>query len=214
MAALIDILKAIGLKLCEIFMLYAKETQEAEISYDPSHQFWIIFWILFFFGSACWATSIASMRRHPPFVHFLLGLVLPWAYPLFILFKMDIYGEKERRQAEQEKLAQQQAEAEERKRIQEELNARKALSGNAEEELQQTDTRWNQQYFSKIARDSEGRNAGPWKAVVSGNEIVVLEILEAEEDLVYVVFRGYNDEPSKMRIPYSKIESWEKTLLL
>ena len=214
MAALIDILQAVFMKLREIFLLYAKETQDAELTYDPNTQFWIIFWILFFFGSACWATSIASMRRHPPFVHFLLGLVLPWAYPLFILFKMDIYGEKERRQAEQEKLAQQQAEAEERKRIQEELNARKALSGNAEEELQQTDTRWNQQYFSKIARDSEGRNAGPWKAVVSGNEIVVLEILEAEEDLVYVVFRGYNDEPSKMRIPYSKIESWEKTLLL
>lgn len=214
MAALIDILQAIFMKLREIFLLYAKETQDAELTYDPNVQFWIIFWILFFFGSACWATSIASMRRHPPFIHFLLGLVLPWAYPIFILFKMDIYGEKERRQAEQEKLAQQQAEAEERQRIQEELNARKALAGNEEDNIQKTDARWNQQYFSKIARDSEGRNAGPWKAVVSGNEIVVLEILEAEEDLVYVVFKGYNDEPSKMRIPYTKIESWEKTFLI
>ena len=63
MAALIDLLTALGLKLRDIFMLYAKETQEAELSYDPNLQFWIIFWILFFFGSACWATSIASMRR-------------------------------------------------------------------------------------------------------------------------------------------------------
>lgn len=214
MAALIDILQAIFMKLRELFLLYAKETQEADLSYDPIQQFWIIFWILFFFGSACWATSIASMRRHPPFIHFLLGLVLPWAYPLFILFKMDIQGEKERRKAEQEKLAQEQAEAEEKQRIQEELNTRKALAGNAEEEGLKTDVRWNQQYFAKISRDSEGRNAGPWKAVVSGTEIIVTEILEAEEDLVYVVFKGYNDEPSKMRIPYTKIESWEKTLLM
>ena len=213
MAALIDILKAIGLKLCEIFMLYAKETQEADLSYDPNTQFWIIFWILFVFGSACWATSIAAMRRHPPFIHFILGLVIPWAYPLYILFKMDIHGEKERRQAEQEKIAQQQEEEAEKQRIQEELNARKALSGN-EEETTKTDTRWNKQYFSSIGRDAEGRNAGPWKATVSGTEIIILEILEAEDDLVYVVFKGYNDEPSKMRIPYSKIESWEKTLRL
>ena len=126
MAALIDLLTALGLKLRDIFMLYAKETQEAELSYDPNLQFWIIFWILFFFGSACWATSIASMRRHPPILHFLLGLVIPWAYPIYILFTMDIYGEKERREAEQEMIAQKEAEEEEKRRIQEELNARKA----------------------------------------------------------------------------------------
>ena len=112
MAALIDLLTALGLKLRDIFLLYAKETQEAELSYDPNLQFWIIFWILFFFGSACWATSIASMRRHPPIIHFLLGLVLPWAYPIYILFTMDIYGEKERRQAEQDMIAQKEAEEE------------------------------------------------------------------------------------------------------
>jgi hypothetical protein len=213
MAAFIDILKAIGLKLCEIFMLYAKETQEAEISYDPSLQFWIIFWILFFFGSAFWATSIASMRRHPPLIHFLLGFVLPWAYPIYILFAMDIHGEKERREAEQEMIAQKEAEEEEKRRIQEELNARKAVV-ESEAGIQSTNSRWSSQYFNSIARDAEGRNAGPWKAVVSGTEIIVLEIIEAEEDLVYVVFKGYNDEPSKMRIPYAKIESWEKTVLL
>ena len=213
MAALIDLLKALGLKLCEIFMLYAKETQEAELTYDPNLQFWIIVWILFFFGSACWATSIAAMRRHPPLIHFILGLVIPWAYPLFILFKMDIYGEKERRQAEQEMIAQKQAEEEEKQRIQEELNARKAAV-DAETEVQaNTNPNWTPQYFNSIARDSEGRNAGPWKAVVSGTEIIVLEIIEAENDLVYVVFKGYNDQPSKMRIPYTKIESWEKTTL-
>ena len=213
MAALIDLLTALGLKLRDIFMLYAKETQEAELSYDPNLQFWIIFWILFFFGSACWATSIASMRRHPPILHFLLGLVIPWVYPIYILFTMDIYGEKERREAEQEMIAQKEAEEEEKRRIQEELNARKAAV-ETEAGLKPTDSRWTPQYFNSIARDSEGRNAGPWKAIVSGTEILVLEIIEAEDDLVYVVFKGYNDEPSKMRIPYSKIESWEKTVLI
>lgn len=213
MAAFIDLLTALGLKLRDIFMLFAKETQEAELSYDFNTQFWIIFWILFFFGSACWATSIASMRRHPPIIHFLLGLVLPWAYPLYILFTMDIYGEKERREAEQEMIAQKQAEEEERQRIQEELNARKAAI-NMEAGIQTNGQRWTQQYFNSISRDSEGRNAGPWKATVSGTEVIVLEIIEAEEELVYVVFKGYNDQPSKMRIPYAKIESWEKTVLL
>lgn len=212
MAALIDLLTALGMKLRDLFLLYAKETQEAELTYDSNLQFWIIFWILFFFGSACWATSIASMRRHPPIIHFLLGLVLPWAYPLYILFTMDIYGEKERREAEQEQIAQKEAEEEERQRIQEELNARKAIADT--EGVQATDKRWTQQYFNSIARDSEGRNAGPWKATVSGTDIIVLEIIEAEEDLVYVVFKSYNDQPSKMRIPYAKIESWEKTALL
>ena len=102
MAALIELLTALGLKLRDIFMLYAKETPEAELSYDPNLQFWIIFWILFFFGSACWATSIASMRRHPPILHFLLGLVIPWAYPIYILFTMHIYRVYERREADQD----------------------------------------------------------------------------------------------------------------
>ena len=93
-------------------------------------------------------------------------------------------------------------------------SANDRLKVETEAGLTPTDSRWTPQYFNSIARDSEGRNAGPWKAMISGTEVIVLEIIEAEENLVYVVFKGYNDEPSKMRIPYSKVESWEKTVLL
>ncbi len=208
MAAFIDILKHIGAKILELTKHFAGVTADAQLEFDLGTWLTIILVILFLLGSACWAASIAASRRHPIWMHFVLGFVVPWIYPIIILFKMDIYGEAERKRAEQEAL-QKKAEAEaEKQRIQEQLGKQVALE---EDESGIEGKQWNQKYFDKIGRDEEGRNAGPWKAVISGNEIIVLEILETEPELVYVVFKDFKGAPKKMRIPYAKIESWNKT---
>lgn len=208
MAAFIDILKHIGAKILELTKLFAGVTADAQLEFDMGSWLTIVLVILCLLGSACWAASIAASRRHPLWLHFAIGFVVPWIYPIFILFKMDIHGEAERRRAEQEAL-QKKAEAEaEKQRIQEQLGKERELQ-NAESGIE--GKQWNQKYFEKIGRDDEGRNAGPWKAVISGNEIIVLEILETEPELVYVVFKDSKGTPKKMRIPYARIESWNKT---
>ena len=150
-------------------------------------------------ASACWATSIASARRHNAFVSFLLGLLIPWIYPLVILFTMNIPGKWD--------LAKQKREKE-----QAEVNA---LVEEAEKNDLQPDENGvipyepTPAYFNKIARKPNGEPAGPWKVSFNGNLITVTSIIEAFPEAVSVEFRQSKGDIMKMRIPYSRIESWE-----
>ena len=63
-------------------------------------------------------------------------------------------------------------------------------------------------YFSKIARDDEGKPAGPWECVLAGNRITVLQILDVLPNCISVEFRDARPEARKMRILYEKIETF------
>ena len=191
--------------ICKVVLGYVDESSKATaIEYDPAVTFTIAAVMLVLFGSACWAASIAKCRRYNPIPHFLLGLIIPWVYPLIILFALDIKGVKEMRaKAEAERLAKEAEEAERQKNIA--LN----MGAEAQEQPEEEDS-WNQAYFEKIARASDGSSAGPWLATYGGNTIRVLSIIEALPEVVNVEFEGEKGKPMKIRIPYAKIEAWEK----
>jgi hypothetical protein len=180
-----------------------KATHEAEFDYDLGAAFFLAVLILFFVGSACWAASIASSRRYNPIPHFLLGLVFAWIYPAVILFALDIKGHKQMlRAAEQEKQEKQAAEAERLKNI--------ALNTDAPQEQEIVDDRgFNQTRFAALARNSSGMDNGPWNVVFSGNEMRVMKILEVLPEVISVEVQGEDGKTFTMRIPYSKMESWE-----
>ncbi len=153
-------------------------------------------------GSGCWAASIAISRRHNGKLHFLLGALIPLLYPFIIMFAMGLKGEGERRKLlEEEQKAKDLAAAEKQKVLE-------IQKGGVKAEVIET-SEFNVEFFKKIARDAEGDKAGPWKVVFAGNEIKVLEILEAHPDLVLVEMLGREDTKEKIRIPYNRIDSWQ-----
>lgn len=157
-------------------------------------------------GSGCWAASIALSRRHAGWLHFLLGFFLPVLYPVVILFAMDLQGGSQRRK---------QLEAERRQKEQQEIERQKMLElqGVKPSEPEQSGVAeqvWNQRYFERLAITDSGVPAGPWNVVVSGNAFVVLQILDAQESVVLVETGGREGGTQKLRIPYSKIESWQE----
>lgn len=192
--------------ICKVVLGYVNESSKAtDVEYDLGAAFLIAIGILVLLGSACWAASIAKCRRYNPIPHFILGIVLPWIYPLVILFALDIKGVKEMRaKAEQERQAMEAAEAERQKNIS--LN----MGVKAPEEEVEEETGWNQAFFEKIARAEDGSSAGPWLATYGGNTIRVLSIIEALPEVVNVEFEGEKGAPMKIRIPYAKIENWER----
>ena len=188
--------------LCNETVDYAKATERADFECDFGVAFFLAVLVLFFLGSACWAASIAACRRHNAVVHFIIGLLLPWIYPLVILFAMDIKGTRAmRRKIEQQRVEAEAAEAERQKNI--ELNSGKS-------ELKEDDgALWTQKKMDGMARRPDGTPAGPWNVTYAGRFVKVLHIVEALPEVVSVEFEDDNGSTLKMRIPYAKIESWE-----
>ena len=184
----------------DFFYIVSEDGKVVEPRFDPELLALDCGIVIVLLASACWAASIAAARRHNAFVSFLLGLLLPWIYPLVILFAMNIPGKwdiaKQKREKEQA-----------------EVNA---LVEEAEKNDLQPDENGvipyepTPAYFNKIARKADGTPAGPWKVSFNGNLIIVTAIIEVLPEALSVEFHQPNkNDILKMRIPFSKIESWE-----
>ena len=68
---------------------------------------------------------------------------------------------------------------------------------------------WGPEYFNAIARKENGDYAGPWDVAYKGRFVHVLRILEVLPEVVSVEISAAHGETSKIRIPYTTLESWE-----
>ena len=190
-------------KIVDITMWFAKETEKAELDADPGVAMVLALGLTFLLGSACWAASIAQARRHSIWLHFTLGLLLPWVYPLVILFAMDIKGEKEMlAKLEADKRAQEEREAERQRNI-------AMLKPQEEEPKPDASGGWKRSYFEQIARDRDGKPSGPWDVKFNGVVLRIVRIVEAQDQLVVVEQLDDRGQTSRLRIPYAKIEAWQ-----
>lgn len=188
--------------LCKTTVKFYKATGKADFDCDFQVTVFLAFVVLFLLGSACWSASIAASRRHNAVIHFILGLIFPWVYPIIILFAMDIKGAKQLREAlEKQKKEAEEAEAERQKNIQ--------LNMGKEATEEEPESEWCQSRFEKMARNPDGSLAGPWDVTYSGRHVHVLHIVEAFPEVVSVEFDDGSGNTLKMRIPYAKIETWE-----
>jgi heme exporter protein D len=189
-------------KIVDITLWFAKETEKAELDADPLLALVLALGLTFLLGSACWAASIAQARRHSVWLHFVLGLLLPWLYPLVILFAMGIKGEREMlAKREAEKRAREEREAERQRNIA--LNA--PVEAGDEDDGGQA---WKRSYFERIARDRDGKPAGPWDVQFNGAVLRIARIIEVQDELVLVEQVDARGQASRMRLPYAKIEAW------
>jgi len=194
-------LQDVGYWCKDTAVILSRRFEKAEIEADPLVLLVLALVVVFFLGSAFWAASIATCRRYNPVVPFLFGLLLPWVFPVVILFALDIKGERARRRKE----AQQQKEREEalvRKAEAERRAAEEALANDIH-------AKWTQSYFEQLARKADGRSAGPFTVDFAGQTMRVERILEAQSALVLVEFKDDHGVTQRVRIPYAKIDRWE-----
>jgi len=179
-------------------------TAKADFAADGTTTLLIVLISLALLGSAFWAASIASARRYNPFLHFFLGLLLPWIWPLFMLFCFDLKGEKARRAA---MAAESQAKAEAEAQRQKDLSATLGVDAPAKSET--AEEGFTPKYFESIARREDGKKAGPWEAGFNGITLHVLTIEEVLPQVVKVNFMDEKAHVSQMRLPYARIEYWQ-----
>ena len=207
MVFLKDILLSIWQALLALVEFFSQRTRAAGIEVDLLVIALMLAVLTLWLGSACWASSIASSRRHSPLVSFLLGLALPYGYPVFIMFAMDIAGAKQREQKQQATKAKEEEAQDERRRVAE-LVGRELLeepAAAAEEQRRVFDAA----YFGSIARDEQGNPTGPWRVVFGEQEVKVLQILEPLPDVVSVEIETRDGGRAKFRIPYARISVCE-----
>jgi len=201
---------AILLKIAEFIFSISQAGLEKlgaeKVEFDPLYGVVMLSVFGIMFGSGCWAASIALSRRHAGWLHFPLGFFLPGVYPIVILFAMNLKGEGRRRKhlAESSQLKEQQIIERQKMLELQGVVLAPETEAHGEEKV------WNQHYFERIARNDTGELAGPWNVVVAGNSFVVLQIIDAQEAIVLVETDGREGGTQKLRIPYSKIESWEE----
>lgn len=210
MVVLRDIIFAFFSTIGSMASHFIEKTQEAGVEPDMLVVIIIVFVLSVWFGFACWAGSIAGMRRHSALVHFLIGLVIPIVYPFFILFALDVKGAKQRAReatalaAEAEAQAAAKAAAREREA---------ALAPSGEDELRPGETAeaggpaLDQAYFKSISLDDEGNVTGPWSIKFGETEMIAQRIVEALEETVVIEIIGEGDKLQRFRVPYAKISS-------
>ncbi len=176
-----------------------------QVEFNPAYGSLMLLVFTVMLGSGCWAASIALSRRHSGWLHFLLGFFLPVLYPVVILFAMNLKGESKRRKH----LAAKNRQKEEQEIERQKMFELQGIGPSEPEQAEVEEKVWNQRYFERLAITDTGTPAGPWNVVVAGHAFVVLQILEAQESVVLVETGGREGGTQKLRIPYSKIESWQ-----
>jgi len=182
---------------------FIDRTVEAGIKPDIGVVLLIMAVLTVWLGMACWASSIASGRRHSPKFHFAIGLVIPLVYPLITIFAMDVKGARTR---------QKQLEAEEADRLDEErlreLAAGTGGDAAAEGRDQEEDTVFDMAFFKRIAHDEDGQSTGPWLIRYANNEVIAPNIVDTLDHAVVIeIHQEGTDQLQRIRIPYATIIS-------
>jgi hypothetical protein len=204
-----DILMLIWQALLSLIQFFSERTAAAGIDVDWPLTVVILVLVTLWLFSACWASSIASSRRHSPVLSFVLGGVAPYVYPLVILFMMDIKGAHERRKKQEEAKAKEAAAVDERLRVADLLGRETPADGSEAGAEEAPELVFDAAYFERIARDEQGNPAGPWRVVFGGSEVKVARILEPLADVVSVEIETREGGRAKFRIPYARITECE-----
>ena len=185
----------------------ADETAEAGISFSPWMLIGLVALLTVCMGSGFWAASIAGSRKHRMALHTILGFFLPLAYPIAILFTLDVHGAKERELAKQRKEEEEKAAEEDRKRMD------KVMGRLPEEEEDKPpepeEEPLDAAYFKKISRNATGQLTGPWLIHYNGQSVCALHIVDCLDQVVVVEIETPSGERQRIRIRYALIEGCE-----
>ena len=161
-------------------------------------------------------------------LHFLLGVLIPYVYPVILAFRLKVAQEAEEAADAIDPLSDLSNSMTERyNEIKEEHEEKTAIrrkkfqlpekeevkaeeKPEIEEEIEAEESLFTKRYFEDIAVDSFGAKIGPFKLVMdNGSEFKVCQIKNIKDDIASfeVEVKG---ELKNIRIKYIKIERFEK----
>ena len=154
--------------------------------------------------SAAWAGNIAENKGRAPHLHFFLGILLPFIYPLIICFTVRALEgsptmiKRQQKQKKEEAVALRAAQIE---------AAEKAAAEQIERE-EADPTLWSKERMERIAYNADGSAAGPFLCTLAdGRQIRILAVRDIQAEVA--VFELAGDAPDTagpvMRFPYSRI---------
>lgn len=137
--------------------------------------------IIIVLASAFWSAQLAEMDRKKRFTHFLVGLFIPWIYPL-IIYKTITTSSKS---ADDTNIVEQKEEV--------------------------TENEKTAKLFARIAIDENGELQGPFIFNLTDNTALkVKHITEVKDSLIVVEAITSAGERQKLRVPFSYIKSYSK----
>lgn len=159
--------------------------------------------ILAWLFSGTVASTVAELRGHGPFFHFVAGLILPVLYPLFVLFFLPVKKAKNKSKQEDENVQHAEGVPPVKK-----APSKPGGDGAIEEAL--TDTQqgkvYNQAFFHALSFDEEGNPRGPFMITVDGEEVRAERIIEAMPVVVVIETIDAANKAQRIRLPYDRIE--------
>ncbi len=160
--------------------------------------------IVLLLGSPFAAATMAELRGKNRFVHFMLGLILPWAYPVYMFLRLIREPVKEIPVKQEETMVEEDMKAP--GEVPESHLKYEYDDSEKEDSLPETALVMDQKYFSRIASDEAGNPLGPYMLeMLDGRIVEVSKIAEALPNLVVLeVVEG--GRSNKIRLPYAKIK--------
>lgn len=209
MDIVLDIIRSLLDALGSLIMVFADKTEQAQVDADPGLVMFLLLALTIWLGSGCWAGSIAAMRRRSAKLHFLLGLAVPYLYPVAILFMLDIKG-AHARGAHQKTAPEPGSDPSAVGSADFDSGAEPPLPEDSATILaQESETVFDRQYFKRIALDEDGNATGPWRIRYNDAEVVARKICDALPHAVVIEAPGIGDKVQRLRIPYDKITACE-----
>jgi hypothetical protein len=165
--------------------------------------------IFIWFGSAFFSGSVAEAKGRNRLLHFFGGLIVPWAYPFFILFFLTLPAHKNK----EEELKNPDAPETEQKDKKDLLSEGAIPESHFQEEEEnesQKEDKITPDYLKQIATDEFGNNNGPF--ILTFDDGMVIEISRIAEIFpdVVVVELIVASRTKTIRFPYAKIKSCVK----
>lgn len=165
-------------------------------------------------GSGFATMSFAEMKFRNRGLHFVGGVILPFAYPLLFFYLVPKVGgdksdeEEEAFESDVDEEEGEAASAEEAATVPESEFTKidqpdDPVSGGFPEPA--TPLEMNQEFFARIARLEDGTQAGPFKLeLADGTELEIISIVDAMPEVLSVEI-AVEGEVRKIRLPYNRI---------
>lgn len=157
--------------------------------------------LVIIFGSAFMSASVAEMRNRNRLIHCVLGLIIPWIYPVAIFFLLPKYNPSKKRIAEEHEIA-------EEKEVPESHLKSYKKTGKDEISAEPDIMELSPHYFAMLAKDEAGTPRGPFILKLKDGRILeISKIINPLPDIVIVEIEELKGNVKTVRFPYSQIQS-------
>ncbi len=181
-------------------------TSACDAGLNPSWGYLIFLSVLIviYLASPFISATIAEIRGKDRIVYFLLGMVLPWAFPIYIFIKL---AKEPARNIEEQEAEAAKEDVEVAAGEVPESHLKYEYSDSMSDTSPEIAPIMNQQYFAKIASDESGNPLGPYILELSDGRVVEVSRISGALPDVVILEVIENGRSNTIRFPYSKIKT-------